>query len=60
MKRPGYDGDCWPDELQTSLLRDVSNATGAIINVDGVDAPDLTPEQRANLRAIVPAGASRT
>ena len=21
MKRPGYDGDCWPDELQTALLR---------------------------------------
>jgi hypothetical protein len=21
MRRPGYDGDCWPDELQTALLR---------------------------------------
>jgi len=21
MKRPGYDGDCWPDELQTAVLR---------------------------------------
>jgi len=21
MKRPGYDGDCWPGELQTALLR---------------------------------------
>jgi hypothetical protein len=21
MRRPGYDGDCWPDEVQTSLLR---------------------------------------
>jgi hypothetical protein len=21
MKRPGYDGDCWPDELQTTMLR---------------------------------------
>jgi hypothetical protein len=21
VRRPGYDGDCWPDELQTALLR---------------------------------------
>ncbi|MDQ1431290.1 MAG: hypothetical protein QOF40_1892 [Actinomycetota bacterium] len=21
MRRPGYDGDCWPDDLQTALLR---------------------------------------
>jgi hypothetical protein len=21
MRRPGYDGDCWPDELQTAVLR---------------------------------------